>query len=322
MYDPRHYRQPHLPIQEEDHGSRSKFNYAQVGLAREVGVLSTRMRVEVERYGGYSGVRIAHPSLSKSSGSVKFPVRDRGEETDIGHPVILALEGRPEDSVVLGYLDTRGDNELLKRITDYMKENPNDEFPWIDRHPSGVEIMYDGHGSWKLETPSGHTIKLIERDGEEAIEILTADDKPLTVRARGTGTVLLNSDEGNVEVLAGDTARLTGNNAEITAEEDAEITALENAGLSGTNVNILASEDVSIAATRDVDIGASGVISVLSDDVKMGIEALVKKLITEDFVALFNTHTHGGVTSGAGASGPPSLQVAESQVTTNNTKAS
>lgn len=334
MYNPKHHRQPHLPPQTQHVGQREKRNFAQIGHVKKTGQKGLRLFVDVERYGGYDGVRIAHLVLSRTSGCVRFPIKekkdDQGEVKEVAAAVILPIEGRPEDSVVLGYVDFSGNNDLLKRIAEYMEANPDHEFPWLDRHPAGQEIMQDGHGSWTLETIGGHTIKLIERDGQEAIEITTADKKPLTLRARGTGTVLLQSDDGNVEVLGGDKVRVLGKNTEVTAEENVDITAEKDAELSGENVNVLASKTLSIAASGDTNIGASGDVNVeasgkiaaLSNDVKLGVEALVKKLVTEDIIALFNAHTHSAVATGAGSSGPPTVLLTSAQVATANTKAS
>lgn len=326
MYDPNEFRQPHLPVVQEDTGGREKYALAQIGQVNETGQKSTRLVVEVPRYGGYDGVRIAHPALSRSSGSVKFPIKPKktptGDSKEFAHAVLLPIEGRPEDSTVLGYVDFEGDNDLIQRIAEFLRLNPDLEFSWLDRHPAGQEMKYDGHGSWSMETPLGHVIKLIERKDEEAIEILTADGKSLTLRARGNGTVLVQSDSGNVEMLAGELVRLLGLNTEVTAEEDMNITAGKNIGIAGEDVDMLAAGDANVAASGDVNIGASGKANLLSEEVNLGNESNLLKLITEAFVALFNVHTHGGVQTGSGSSGPPAVSLTSAQVATTNTKAS
>lgn len=322
MYDPNDFSQPHLPRLVENVGGRGRFSLPQIGLVRKIGPKGTRLFVEVERYGGYEGVRIAHSVLSRTSGCLRFPIKpkktdDGKSEKEIAHAVVMSIEGRPENTVVLGYVDFEGDNDLLQRIAAYMKENPTHEFPWIDKHPSGPEIMQDGHGSWLLKTLSGHTIKLIERDGQESIEIITANETPLTLRARGTGTILVHSDEGNVETIAGETARTLAKNNEVTAEEDVGIIAGKTASIVGQDVEVLAQKDVSMAAAGDVNIGAGGSASVLSSELKLGIEAEVKKLVTEEFKAIFDAHIHGGVQTGSGSSGPSSTPMPQSALTTN-----
>ena len=326
MYNPNDFRQPHLPRVRRETGGREKYAFAQIGQVNKTGQKSTRLIVEAQRFGGYDGVRIAHPALSRSSGSVKFPVKPKrtaaGDLKEISHVVLFPVEGRLEDSVVLGFVDFEGDNDLLQRIAEYMKANPTQEFPWLDRHPTGPEMKYDGHGSWSIETPSGHVIKLVERKGQESIEILTADGKSLTLRARGNGTVLVQSDSGNVELLAGELARILGLNTEITAEEDLAITAGGNVALNGQNVDMLAAGDANVAASGDANIAASGKARVLSSEVILGLEEKLEKLITAKLIDLFNAHTHTAVTTGAGTSGPPSTPLTEAQVATVNTKAS
>lgn len=326
MYDPNEFRQPHLPVVREDTGGREKYTFAQIGQINKTGQKSTRLVVEVPRFGGYDGVRIAHPALSRSSGSVKFPIKFKkhpnGDRKEVAHAVLFPIEGRPEDSVVLGYVDFEGDNDLLQRIAEYMKANPTQEFPWLDRHPTGPEMKYDGHGSWSMETPSGHVIKFVERKDEESIEILTADGKPLTLRARGDGTLLVQSDSGNMEMLAGELARILGKNSELMAEENVDVVAGKKVSVIGETTDMLASGDANVAASGDVNIGAGGKANLLSEEVNLGNETNLLKLITETFIALFNTHIHGGVTSGAGSSGPPSVPLTTAQVATENTKAS
>lgn len=326
MYDPNEFRQPHLPLLREDMGGREKYALAQIAQVNETGQKSTRLVVEVPRYGGLDGVRIAHPALSRSSGSVKLPIRQKktpgGDLQETAHAVVLPIEGRPEDSAVLGYVDFEGDNDLLQRITEAVRLNPDLEFSWLDRHPAGQEQKHDGHGSWSMETASGHVIKLVERKGEESIEILTADGKSLTLRARGDGTVLVQSDSGNVEMLTGELARILGLNTEVMAEENVDVVAGKKVSVIGKTVDMLASGNANVAATGDVNVGAGGAARFLSSEVALGIEANLKKIITEELIALFNAHIHGGVNTGAGSSGPPSTPITSAQVATTNTKAS
>lgn len=315
MYEPNDFRQPHLPRQVRHSGQHGKRNFALIGHVQRTGPKGLRLFVDVERYGGFDGVRIAHLALSKSSGCVRFPIKVKkdaqGKVKEISAAVVLSIEGRPEDTVVLGYVDYSGANDLLTRVAKYMEANPDQEFPWLDRHPAGQEIMQDGHGSWILKTIGGHTIKLIERDGEETIEITTADKKPLTLRARGTGTLLLQSDDGNVEVLGGERVRLLGNNAEVLAEKNVDIIAVDDTLVSGNNVEVLAQNNASIASGGDVDIGASGKIAVLSSDVKLGVETLVKKLVNESFKQTFDAHIHSSSGSGPPTSPMPTTDLTE-----------
>lgn len=326
MYEPNDFRQPHLPQVREDDGGREKYAFAQVGQVTETGKQSTRLIMEVPRFGGYDAVRILHAVLSRSSGSVKFPIKPKstpeGSAKEFAHAVVLPVEGRPEDSVVLGFLDFEGDNDLIQRIAAYMKANPHQEFPWLDRHPAGQEMKYDGNGSWSMETVSGHIIKIVERKGEESIEILTADGKPLTLRARGEGTVLIHSDAGKTEIIAGDQVRVLGNTTEIAAEGGLDVTAGGKVAVNGDEVEMLAKGDASLAASRDVNIGANGKANMVANEVNLGVEGAFLKLITEVFIELFNAHTHPGVQTGSSVSGTPSIPITETEVATTNVKAS
>ena len=48
--------------------------------------------------------------------------------------------------------------------------------------------------------------------------------------------------------------------------------------------------------------------------VKLGDVEAVKKIVHEEFVALFNAHVHSGVDPGAGASGPPTVSMGASHI--------
>lgn len=319
------YRQPHLPRTTKDRGGHSRRNVSFPVILVEMDSEVQFARAEGEEVGPVRRARLLHVVLDKSSGSVKIPAKARksnGQFTQVPVGIALPTGGRVEDSMVLGFFDRRADSDLLVRIAEYMKANPDHEYPWMDIHPSGVETKTDGHGSWSKETPSGHAIKLIERDGEESVEIVTADNTPLTLRARGTGKVLLHSDSADIEVIAGGKVRLTGQSVELVSEQSTEIKAIEDNGIIGKNVDILASESASIAASGDVNVAASGSASFLSSVVKLGVEGAVKKLITDTFIALFNAHIHGGVRTGSGASGPPTISAIESEVATANVEAS
>jgi hypothetical protein len=282
-------------------------------------------RAEGEEIGPVRRARLLHVVLDKSSGSVKLPAKAKksnGQYDQVPVGIAIPTGGRVEDSMIYGFFDRRADSDLLVRIAEYAKANPSHELPWIDIHPSGVETKTDGHGSWSKETPSGHAIKLIERDGEVSVEIVTADDTPLTLRARGTGKVLLHSDSGDVEVVAGGDIKLTAQNVEVVSEQNAESKAVGDNQIIGRSVDVLASEDASIAAAGDVNIGASGSASFLANVVKLGVEGAVKNLVTDTFIEIFNLHTHGGVQTGSGVSGPPVTPANEAAVTTANVEAS
>lgn len=60
------------------------------------------------------------------------------------------------------------------------------------------------------------------------------------------------------------------------------------------------------AGTVKFKIAADGTsVEVVAPLIKLGNGGALKKLITETFVALYNAHTHAGVTVGAGVTGAP-----------------
>lgn len=70
-----------------------------------------------------------------------------------------------------------------------------------------------------------------------------------------------------------------------------------------------------------VYLKSDGSIEILSSSVKIGVSGFLK-LITSAFISFFNSHTHTGVTTGAGTSGVPSTPATEGAHATVNLTAS
>src|SRR5258708_38240591 len=64
------------------------------------------------------------------------------------------------------------------------------------------------------------------------------------------------------------------------------------------------------AGTVKLKIAADGTsVEIVSPSIKLDNGGALKKLITETFVALYNAHTHAGVTAGPGVTGTPVVQL-------------
>jgi len=77
---------------------------------------------------------------------------------------------------------------------------------------------------------------------------------------------------------------------------------------------------VRIKKNGDIEIDGGNKITIKSNgDIEIGSTAL-RKLITDDLIALYNAHTHSGVTTGPGVTGPPAIPLT-SAIATLKTKA-
>lgn len=293
MYNPNDHRLPHLPRQVPNTGARDSFVLPIPGIVRVVGGKSARLEVESERWGYFRGVRQVHLVLSRTSGSVKFPIRPKADrngrnETELAHAVIVALEGRPESAVALGFIDAEGNNELLARVTAYMKEHPDHEFPWLDVHPAGQEVVQDGFGSYSVKTKSGTVVRVVEEEGKERVEIMS----PHRVDIISSSPVRIQSEQ-SVEILAAGSVSVSAKEATVNASEKVSV-------ISSGACEVIAAGDVDIASSADVNISAANQVSIAAGDVEIGV-GQARRICNELIREAFDTHTHAS--NGA----PPSV---------------
>jgi len=140
--------------------------------------------------------------------------------------------------------------------------------------------------------PDGHTIEMRWCPGEEELAI-----------SSGLGSSLRLIDAG---ALGGPKVSLTTpGNLEVTATGITHTVTLAGT-LTLVAAILLALSSAAITFTAAV-IGLIGVVA-------LGIVGAKQRLVTENYFVLiqnpnvtaFNAHTHGGVTAGAGSTGPPS----------------
>lgn len=77
-----------------------------------------------------------------------------------------------------------------------------------------------------------------------------------------------------------------------------------------------ASNYVKFLANGDVDVTVDGTAKVQAAAIELGTTAAVKALVNDTFHALFNAHTHSGVTAGAGVTGAPVIPLPATVLTT------
>lgn len=276
------FRQDHLPPLKEDEDGSEKYTILFPGRTLRLDPTTGFFIIDAEEVGVLSHARLAHRALSHDAGSVKFPAKakltSKGELEDAATGMLMPIFDRVEDSIILGFVDVRGNNLLLKEIADYAKKNPTHEFPWLEVHPAGQRVFQDGHGSYVITTKAGHRIELKDEKEKEALEIESAKDAPLTVRAKGEGKLTLESETGEIEIITKD-ATIGIKDGKVTVKGDG--------------------------------------ISLLASDVKAGVEADVKKLVTDAIKQVFDSHVHTGVQGGGSSSGPPSTPLPESVFTKN-----
>lgn len=91
----------------------------------------------------------------------------------------------------------------------------------------------------------------------------------------------------------------------------------------GNSSVVFRSGALEIKTTLPLTIQADGAVNLTGSAVNLGLlNATMRKLVDERFVALFNAHTHGGVQTGGGTTGAPTTPMATGSHTTTTTKAS
>lgn len=83
---------------------------------------------------------------------------------------------------------------------------------------------------------------------------------------------------------------------------------------SGDKVKIEATTIVDVIAPT-VNVTAATVVNIVAPSVNLGAASGIKAIPTEDFMTLYNSHTHSGVQTGTGSTGGPSEQAGSSHKT-------
>lgn len=141
-----------------------------------------------------------------------------------------------------------------------------------------------------IETPSGHTIQILDKDGEEKITIqhksnaFIAIDKDgsVLVAAKNGSSVVLNAKDGNVMIVEsnGNTISLADDSI-VLMNKDGKATVEMKGGV------------VQVAAEK---------ILLRGSQVVLGEGAMEPVVLGKTFTSLFNAHTHP---TALGPSGPP-----------------
>ena len=85
---------------------------------------------------------------------------------------------------------------------------------------------------------------------------------------------------------------------------------------SGSQIKFHNDGSVEVNANTDLKVTATGTVSIYATAIRLGAAAgdTLKKLITDAFVTLFNTHTHSGC-GGASNSGVPNQTITSAHQT-------
>jgi hypothetical protein len=181
-------------------------------------------------------------------------------------------------------------------------------------------------GEWLFVTPTGTTIYM-DIDGNLTVMVRQAghDEGDLNVTANGgisiatvaDGTVPTAADVGDIDITSvrdinEDAGRDHTETAvrDITEESTRDITRTAGRnivdGATGF-VTIQGGTNVLVEAGLNLQIDANGIITINSPVAinagSIGLTYL--PLITAFFLTLYNSHSHSGVQTGAGVSGPP-----------------
>lgn len=316
------FRQDILPKQRPDYNRSEKYAMLFHGFVRDVDFERGAVVVDAEEVGVLRRARLAHRALSHDAGSVKFPAKlktgdNPREIRDAANCVLMPIFDKIEDSVILGFVDIRGDSVLIEEIAEYVKANPKHEYPWLDVHPAGQRVFQDGFGSYYLEShafdpdnpdaevsdENTNKLHLVSEAGKEVVLLETAKDTPLTLRAVGNGKVTLESVEGEIEIKT--------DGATITISKDGQVTVNADGA-----VAITAGDNVTVEADGNIELSASE-IKAIASTVKAGLESSVKRLVNDTLETAFNTHVHSGVQTGSGSTAPPTTPLPQSVFTKN-----
>lgn len=148
-----------------------------------------------------------------------------------------------------------------------------------------------------IKTPSGHTIELMDKEGEEKIVIRHKDNSFIALDKNGS--VLVSNKNGSHIFLNAERGDVT-----ITEEHGNTIWMKEDgmAIVNGDGTMIeMKGEAVKVVAHGAVALHAKDV-QIASASVSLGKDATMSAVIGENLLTMFDTHTHG---SAVGPTTPP-----------------
>jgi hypothetical protein len=163
----------------------------------------------------------------------------------------------------------------------------------MDAPPTGLV-----QGEFLLQHQSG---SLIHFDNDGNVNIVTSADLTATVggdvvlSAQGDVTAVVSGDL--TAGVQGDTTLTTSGDITAAAIGDIDCTAVGDASLTGTNVTVTAATGVEITGAAFVAITSPAEVTITGANVSLGASTTI------DGVE-FLTHTHEGVETGIGVSGP------------------
>jgi hypothetical protein len=193
----------------------------------------------------------------------------------------------------------------------------NGEFLMVT--PAGVVLYLDNNANlniFTLQVPGGPTngtgnVNVVSNGGIGFTTAATDTPPPSIPAGNIAWTALKNIFQNALEAIglvAGTTATVTattaaalvgGTTADLAAGTEANVTA-------GTSANITAGTTITIDAGGVISLTTTADINVLGASVQIGeLAALFYPLMTSIFALWVTTHTHSGVQTGAGVSGPP-----------------
>ena len=148
-----------------------------------------------------------------------------------------------------------------------------------------------------IKTPSGHTIQLVDKDGEEKIIINHKKNSFLSVTKEGS--IVIANDKGSLLNLDSDKATAT------LMEQHGNLLTMDSDGVLLVNKNGVVLEmkgdNVRIMSAGNVQISGKNVI-IQGQTVGIGEGAMEPTILGLTFVGMYAAHTHA---TAVGPTGPP-----------------
>ena len=150
-----------------------------------------------------------------------------------------------------------------------------------------------------IQTPSGHTIELMDKKGEEKIVVRHKDNSYIAIDKDG-GVLIANKNGSHLFLNAKDgEATLVEEHGNLLRMKSDGLTLVNASGavleMKGDKVKIIAKDAVTIS-TKDVNIESSTV------SLGKGAGTGGQRMVLEPFLMSYMTHTHA---TALGPSGPP-----------------
>jgi len=207
-----------------------------------------------------------------------------------------SLPSRPQ-WVIYGFADNQRGQAWCIPVPSRLFERVRGQYAYWD------EVLH-----WRITINRNNELEILHPSGQFHI-LLQETDGVIRVEVPEARVVLKNSDK---TLLVECTERLTVHckDATVNVENDADVTV-------GGNVS------AQVAGRLDAIVGVEATIeapqvTVESPDVLLGENGVRLPVMLDTVIAKFNLHTHGGVDSGSGTSGPPNAgQLAPSDATVN-----